>query len=290
MNFIDDAKAAATMAVPGPGAPDDMRAAFDAMPIAELAARWRMLQFVGVKEQTEGTWAATSYFHSLPHDAPVRAYEMVLAVLSSETDRAVRLQLNNGVMATLIHRHGASLIDRIEADAADNGGLRWLLGGAYWWTQDEAIEKRLAAVADAEAFAADHEAHLSRNAPLDFDALTIDELARLWIKQTALPFKDHDDNWQTFQDFERDLVESNPDSAIDLVIAVLKLETNQLLLSVLAAGLLENVISMQVMDRVEREAAADPRFLALLGGVWYSRKPDDVRARLDAILGPTRVI
>jgi hypothetical protein len=28
-----------------------------------------------------------------------------------------------------------------------------------------------------------------------------------------------------------------------------------------------------------RESAADPRVLALLGGVWYSRKPDDVKSR-----------
>ena len=67
---------------------------------------------------------------------------------------------------------------------------------------------------------------------------------------------------------------------------MLKIETHPVLLSVLAAGLLEDVIDMRVIDRIEREAAADPRFLALLHGVWYSRKPDDVKARLDAILGP----
>ena len=58
----------------------------------------------------------------------------------------------------------------------------------------------------------------------------------------------------------------------------------------LAAGLLEDVIDMPVIDRIEREAAADPRFLALLRGVWYSRKPDEVKARLDAILGPGQII
>ena len=127
MSFIDDAKAAATMAVPGPGAPDEVRAAFDAMSIVELAARWRMLQFVGVKEQTADTWTATRYFDDLPHESPARAYDMVRAVLAAETDMSVRLRLHD-VMSTLVHAHGAMLVDRIEADAADNADLRWLLG------------------------------------------------------------------------------------------------------------------------------------------------------------------
>ena len=283
MSFIDDAMAAATMAVPGPGAPDEARAAFEAMPIAGLAARWRLLQFVGVKQQTEATWVATRYFSSLPHESPARAYDMVLAVLAAETDLSVRLRLHD-VLSTLVHAHGASLVDRIVADAAGNAALRWLLGGGCWWTQDKAMEARLDAVAEIEGFRADLEAHKTRNAPIDFDALSIDELAQVWIEQTDKPFKDHDYNWQAFQDYQRELIEYDPDLALDLVVAVLKIETNPFLLSVLAAGLLEDVIDMPVIDRIEREAAADPRFLALLGGVWYSRKPDDVKARLDAIL------
>lgn len=288
MSFLDDASVAAAMAMPG-HAPDQSQAAFDAMPIAELAARWRMLQFVGVKLQTEATWAGTRYFSSLPHDQPVRAYDMVLAVLAAETDLSVRLRLHD-VLSTLVHAHGASLVDRIVADAADNAGLRWLLGGGCWWTQDEAMEARIDAAADAESFRADLEAHKTRNPPIDFDALSIEELARVWVEQSDKPFKDHDHNWQDFQSYQRELIEYDPETAIDLVVAVLKIETNPFLLSVLAAGLLEDVIDMRVIDRIEREAAADPRFLALLGGVWYSRKPDDVKARLDALLGQGKIL
>jgi uncharacterized protein DUF6869 len=152
------------------------------------------------------------------------------------------------------------------------------------------MEARLEAVADVETFRTDYEAHQTRNPPIDFDSLSIDELARVWIEQTDKPFKDHDQNWRDFQDYQRELIEYDPDSAVDLVVAVLKTETNPFLLSVLAAGLLEDVIDMPVIDRIEREAAADPRFLALLRGVWYARKPDEVRARLDAILGPGQII
>ena len=49
-----------------------------------------------------------------------------------------------------------------------------------------------------------------------------------------------------------------------------------MLLSLLAAGPLEDVISMETIDRIEREAAADKRFHDLLGGVWYFRAPDEL--------------
>ena len=69
------------------------------MPIAELAARWRMLQFVGMKAADRGTpgWRRAISI-SLPHDAPRRAYEMVLAVLAAETDMSVRLRLNDVIL------------------------------------------------------------------------------------------------------------------------------------------------------------------------------------------------
>ena len=56
----------------------------------------------------------------------------------------------------------------------------------------------------------------------------------------------------------------------------------------LAAGPLEDVISMRTIDRIEREAAADKRFRGLLGGVWYFRATDELKARLDALIGDNR--
>jgi hypothetical protein len=207
----------------------------------------------------------------------------VLALLKTETDRSVLLRLCD-FMSRLLYAHGAELIDRIEADVRGNSGLRWLLGGAYWSAQGQALQGRLKAIADVAGHRADQDAHNARGELIDFDALSIEELAPVWIEQTDKPFKDHDHNWQAFDDFVRNLVDEDPDKALDLVLAVLRIETHPALLSVLAAGLLEDVIDMRVIDRIERAAAADPRFLALLQGVWYSSKPDDVRARLDAIL------
>ena len=57
----------------------------------------------------------------------------------------------------------------------------------------------------------------------------------------------------------------------------------------LAAGPLEDVISMNTIERIECEAQADnERFRDLLGGVWYFRASDELKARLDALIGDNR--
>ena len=71
---------------------------------------------------------------------------------------------------------------------------------------------------------------------------------------------------------------------LDMILEVLKVETNERMLGYLAAGPLEDVIGMNTIDRVEREAAANERFQRLLGGVWYYRAPDELKARLDALI------
>ena len=56
----------------------------------------------------------------------------------------------------------------------------------------------------------------------------------------------------------------------------------------ISAGPLEDVLSMRTIDRIEREAAANKRFHDLLGGVWYFRAGDELKARLDALIGANR--
>jgi hypothetical protein len=284
MSFIDDAKSWATAPIPGPGVPGEQAKAFDAMPVAELAAHWRELQFLGIKDQTEDSWGATLYFDHLPHNQPQRAFDLVVAVLQTETDMSVLLELGNRMFTTLVHHHAALLIERIERQARDDARLRWLLGGAHWWASDDAIKERLAKIADEEAWRTDRHAHATRFAPIDFAALPLPDLARIWIDLRSRPWKDVDDNWHALSDFERDMMEKDHDRLIDLILEILKIESNAALLSYLAAGPLEDVIDARSIGRIEREAVANAAFRQLLGGVWYSSKPDDIPARLDAIL------
>ncbi len=284
-DFLKEATNWATMPVPGVETPEEQRNQFDAMPPIELADTWRALQQVGLRDQTEGTWATFHYFDSLPHQQPDRALDLILELLQRETDRATLLQLGEKFVPALMLTHGAGLIDRLERDVADEPKLRWLLGSVYWWTEDEALEARLLAIADRTDWRADREAHDERNPLIDFERLAPAEIAPIWIRQNECADKDRDQNWSALRDYESDLRAEDPDRALAIILEVLKIEANPNMLSYLAAGPLEDLITLDTIDMIEAEAAKNERFRWLLGGVWYYTAPDELKARLDAILG-----
>lgn len=288
MSFLDDARAAATMPVPGPNTPDDMQRMLDALPIGELAEQWRALQSIGLREQTEKSWSVSLYFNRLPHESPQRAFALIREVLRVEPDKAVLIELADDVLCKLISRHAGLLIDVIEATAVNDAGMRWLLGGVHHWAGDDGVRTRLARLADESGWRADERRHDRRTPSIDFAALTTAELARVWIEQKTKANKDRDRNWFALMDFERDLVEDAPDVVIDLVLAILAVETHPAVLSLLAAGPLEEVIGLGTIDRIEREAASNERFRDLLGGVWYWNETSELKARLDSIVGDRR--
>ncbi len=266
---------------------EEANAFFDALPMPQLATIWCALQRVSRRDQTGSVWAAKVYFDHLPHDQPDRALDLVLEVLVAETDKATVMQLNDKLMLSLMFTHGAEMIDRVEAAARNNAKLRWLLGGVRFGTR-KPFERRIEAIADSAAWEIDDAARHRPQAPLDCKAMSVLELARVWVEQYSKSDRDRDDNFFALMDFERDLREEDPDRAIDLILAVLKIETNPVLLSMLAAGPLEDVISMNTIERIECEAAENQRFRDLLGGVWYFRASDELKARLDALIGDNR--
>lgn len=283
-DFIEDAKAWATMPIPGAAPQAEQRKMYDAMSIEQLAEIWRALQHVGLRDQTEGTWDTTLYFDALPHDEPERALDLVLAVLRSEQDQLVLMQLGDKFTTTLIHAHAGTLIDRLEREVTGNPKLRWLLGSAYWWAPSAPLKARLEVIADIESWRADRDASRALSESIDFASLSPAELARVWIEQSGKPQKDQNDLWSELRDYEREITNNEPDRMLDMILEVLKIETNERMLGYLAAGPLEDVIGMNTIDRVEREAAANERFRHLLGGVWYYSAPDELKARLDPLV------
>jgi uncharacterized protein DUF6869 len=274
-------------AAPELATPDDTEAFLDAMPMVELASMWGTLQRLSRRDKTGAAWSAFLYFDHLPHKRPDRALDLALEVLRSEADKPTVMQLNDKFMMSLLYAHGAAVIDRIEAEAKQNAALRWLLGGIYFGP-DEPFKRRIEAIADSHGWRADDLAHRTPKRPLECAAMSAGELARAWVEQYSKSERDRDDNFFAMMDYERDLREEYPDKVIDLIVEILKIETNPVLLSLLAAGPLEDVISMETIDRIEREAAADKRFHDLLGGVWYYRAPAELKARLDALVGQNR--
>ncbi|MFO1111178.1 MAG: hypothetical protein U1E61_18545 [Bradyrhizobium sp.] len=273
--------------VPDLAGDEEANALFDALPIPQLAMMWCALQRISRRDQTGSVWAAKVYFDHLPGDQPDRALDLVLEVLASEQDKPTVMLLNDKLMLSLMFTHGAEMIDRLEAAVRGNAKLRWLLGGIRFGT-GKAFERRIEAIADRDAWEIDDTARHRPQHPLDCANMSIAALARAWVEQYSKSDRDRDDNFFALMDYERDLREDDPDRAIDLILEVLRIETNPVLLSMLAAGPLEDVISMRTIDRIEREAAANKRFADLLGGVWYFRAPEELKARLDALIGDNR--
>ena len=284
MSFIDDAKTSATMAIPGPGTPEEQQRKLDATSMAALSALWCAQQYLGIADYDEESWGAMLYFDRLPHAAPDRAFDLVLAVLATDAPKAVKMQLNNKLMLALVNAHGGRFVARIEAEAPSNPQLRWLLGGAYWWTSDSSVKARLAPLADVTSWRADEDAHEEPDERIDFAMLPVAELARVWVAQKRKPHMDQDANYTALADCEYEMREANPDKVLDLILEILKIETDPAVLSFLAAGLLEDVVGEKTIDRIEREAAADPGFRMLLRGVWFNRQPSGVQRRLKALL------
>lgn len=82
-----------------------------------------------------------------------------------------------------------------------------------------------------------------------------------------------------------DLALENPEELWDLILEILKRDPPTDVIEVLAAGPLEDYIPKlgeKVIDRVEAQAAADPRFKSLLGGVWRNSMSDEVWSRVQA--------
>lgn len=283
-DFMKDATGWATMAIPGAQTPEDQQKLFDAMPLADLADTWRALQQVGLRDKTDGTRATFHYFDALPHQQPGRALDLILEILKRETDTTVLLQLGDKFTPALLFAHGPAQMDRLERDAADNPRLCWVLGSVIWWTEDEALAARLAAIADRDGWRASGDAHDERNPPIDFARLSPAELAQVWIAQNQCPDKDRDQNWMALRDYDDELRAEDPERALAVIREVLKVETNPNMLGYLAAGPLEDLISLDTIGMIEAEAANNERFKWLLGGVWYYSAPDELKARLDAII------
>lgn len=266
---------------------EEANALFDALPIPQLAMMWCALQRISRRDQTGSVWAAKVYFDHLPNDQPDRALDLVLEVLATEQDKPTVMLLNDKLMLSLMFTHGAEVIDRVETAARDNSKLRWLLGGVRFGT-GKSFERRIEAIADGGAWEIDDVARHQPQHPLDCETMSVPALARAWVEQHSKSDRDRDDNFFALMDFERELREEDPDRAIDVIVQVLKIENNPVLLSMLAAGPLEDVISLRTIDRIEREAAANKRFRDLLGGIWYFRAPEELKARLDALIGDAR--
>ena len=80
-----------------------------------------------------------------------------------------------------------------------------------------------------------------------------------------------------------DVVHDEPEVAWPTILQILERELTKDQMAVLAAGPLEDLLAFhgpEFIDRVESEAARNPRFNHLLGGVWQNNILDEIWERV----------
>jgi hypothetical protein len=258
------------------------------LPIETLLQAWRVVKRTRYTKRTSGVWFFDRYFDGLGKDNPDRACDFILASIANEDDDELVALIGEGkLLPQLLLRHGVSAELRLAPAAGGTQRMRWLLGSAYWLIKgqmSQEIQHTILPVADWMAWDTWRKARHKEIG--DTQSLSIDELAAAWIEAN-----------------DRSPIERNRDSLFDevfhlcaefarcdrmqgfeLVLRVLSQTEETALLSLLAAGLLEDLIcseDSEILGKVEEAATRDARFRRLLSGVWYSRVAAATAARID---------
>jgi hypothetical protein len=267
--------------------PEETETRLSALSPEDLVLGWRETSAAGLKDETPGIRAMHMHFDGLGHRDPDRALSFIEALLEHEPDDAIVALVGEGkLLGQLLHFHGGRVARRMQEIALRRPRLRWLMGSVAWsvaggMVEDKDAKRRLLSICDAKGFEAWRERERAGRKSIDFSALSLPELARAWVEITSRSplAKESDGNATALYDFQEMLVRDDPLAALDLVKAILRIEDNANLLALLAAGLLEDLIPANdgpVVDAVIAEAASDPKFRHLLGGVWLSGMSTDV--------------
>jgi hypothetical protein len=79
------------------------------------------------------------------------------------------------------------------------------------------------------------------------------------------------------------VVRREPDPALDIILAILRADQSDTTYANLSAGPLEDLLAFHgpaMIDRIEAEAARNPEFRRLLGGVWKNQMSEEIWARV----------
>jgi Family of unknown function (DUF6869) len=274
-----------------PPSAEEVEARLWDLPMEDLVRAWRVVSATSLKDQTAGTHAFKMYFDGLSHATPERAITFIEAELASEPDDEIIMHLAEGkVLGQLLVFHARRVASALQELALRQPRLRWLMGREAASIENGMVEdlqarRRFLAIADEESYRAWSEKTRIKSEPPDFAALPLPELAAAWVEITSRsnPARERDDDWGTMFDFQNDLISNDPLGALDLVKAILAIEDNPNVIGLLAAGMLEDLIPAEdgpVIDAVVAEAARNPKFRYLLGGVWFYGMSPEVTERL----------
>lgn len=119
----------------------------------------------------------------------------------------------------------------------------------------------------------------------------IQALARAWIAhEMAGRNSAARERWLWASDRLSELPFEAPEQCWEVIQEIFRLEKSDLILSNLAAGPIEELLSYHgdaLIDRIESLARSDPQFSRTLGNVWQNRIPDHVWKRVRQVAGPS---
>jgi hypothetical protein len=202
------------------------------------------------------------------------------------------------VLGQLLVFHAGRIALALQELALRQPRFRWLMGSKArsienGMVEDPQVRRRLLAIADEPGYRVWRAKTRTGSEPRDFAALPLPELAAAWVEIISRSDleRERDDDWGTMFDLQQELVGNDPLGALELVKAILEIEDNPNVLGLLAADMLEDLIPEDdgpVVDAVVAEAATDPRFRQLLGGVWFYGMSPEVTERLEKAKGEVR--
>jgi hypothetical protein len=116
------------------------------------------------------------------------------------------------------------------------------------------------------------------------DPASIAPLAERWIAFWSAPERSPERSalMPAFNEATK-LVAASADGAWQFVFEILRLDPAPAILEALAAGPLEEMLTLHgaaVIERLEAEAATSPAFATLLAGIWQGAMPDDIWERV----------
>ena len=301
MNDCDRLLGATGIEALGEARAREAAARIPALPLSDLVRAWTVVRTTGFPDRTPAIRAFDTYFDGLGQDDSQLCVDFLDALMREEaSDEIVAEAFDGKLVSQLATFSLPAVADRLAGVAA--GSERWsrMLGAAYWAIESAVKQhgcgEALLALADRPAFKAWDGARKGGRPEVDFDTLTLPEIARWWVRlNAASPVeRSRDDNALALFDCCWDLAKDDPERGLDLVLAILEIERDPALLGLLAAGLLEDCVpgtEGALLDRVLTIAESDPRFRRLLGGIYTTGFEPAALARLEAVTdrtpGPT---
>lgn len=265
------------------------------LPASDLVHAWREVAHSSFVDRSPGADLFHTYFDGLGHDDPERTVAFLEeAARSEEDDEVLALIGEDKLLLQLLHFNAGRIIDAIEAACARTPRLKWLLGSVSWAfegaIEDEALKRRLSALADTAAYRAWREDLTARAETLDFAALDLASLADAWIRINSWStlLRARDDIASDLFDHQALLVEEAPERALALIAEIARRTDDPRLIGLLGAGMLEDLLPTEegpLLDAIEREAEANETFRIALCGAYLSGVGPKVAARINRACG-----